>query len=70
MRLYDVTVSLGGYYTIRSQVYGENQQQASNNMINSLCNNYPSMQLTVIKIKEVKKNADAQADDYGTAAEG
>ena len=68
MKLFDVTVSLGGRHTIHSQAYGKTQQHASNNMIAALKNNYPNMELTVIKIKEVKQDVSTQANDCQAAA--
>ena len=54
MNLYQVTVSMGGKYTVSSQVYGKGKEDACDNMIFSLRNNF-SGKLTVIKIKEVGK---------------
>lgn len=53
MKLFDTTVILGGLYTVDCQAYGQTQQQASNNAINSLKSNYPNLELSVIKIEEV-----------------
>ena len=50
---YDVIVSIGGLYTLKTQVFGQNQQQASDNAINSYANHYPMIQLTVVDIREV-----------------
>ena len=57
MNLYQVTVSMGGKYTVSSQVYGKGKEDACNNMVSSLRNNF-SGKLTVIKIKEVMQNAE------------
>ena len=55
MNLYQVTVSMGGKYTVTSQVYGKTMKDACDNMISSLRNNF-SGKLTVIKIKEVNRD--------------
>ena len=55
MRLYQVTVSFGGKYQIKVNAYGKTQQEASNNAIACLQNNYADT-LTVTNIKEVEQN--------------
>ena len=60
MNLYQVTASMGGKYTVTSQVYGKSKEDACNNMIASLRNNF-SGKLTVIKIKEVNRDEEIPA---------